>query len=109
MITKFALFALLNYGICNIAIYGTIFEGWRNFWEKLSPNFFGKLMNCMICLPFWTGLILSFLFFGQYSTDFYNMNGWWTIFFDGCITSGSVWLIHNIQYAIERTNNSEFK
>jgi hypothetical protein len=38
-------FLLLSYGITNIAVYGTIFEGWRKFWNKTNPSFFGNFFG----------------------------------------------------------------
>ena len=53
-------FLLLSYGITNIAIFGSIFESWRNFCKKISPSFFGKLFSCPMCLSTWVGFTLSY-------------------------------------------------
>jgi hypothetical protein len=99
-------FLLLAYGITNIAVYGSIFKGWRTFWEKHEPKFFGKLFTCPLCFSTWVGFILSTVFamFGYptpmsiYGVTFLPL----MIFLDGCITSGGVWLIHTVQEFFER-------
>lgn len=99
-------FILLAYGITNIAVYGSIFKGWRDFWNKVNPGFFGSLFSCPLCLSTWVGFILSFVFsqFGyqtpmlSYGISFLPL----TIFLDGCLTSGCVWIIHTIQECLER-------
>ena len=106
-------FLLLAYGITNIAVFGSIFDWWRNFWDKLSPSFFGKLFSCPLCLSTWVGFILSFTFItlgyqtpmSSYGID----NLWFSVFLDGCLTSAGVWLIHTLQEFFERafTNTEE--
>jgi hypothetical protein len=99
-------FLLLSYGITNIAVFGSIFEGWRNFWKKVSPSFFGKLFTCPLCLSTWVGFTLSYtlLTFGfqtpmfDYGIDVVPL----AVFLDGCLTSGGVWLIHTVQEFFER-------
>jgi hypothetical protein len=107
------LFILVAYGISNIVIYGSIFEPFREFWNDMSPNFFGKLFGCMLCFPTWVGLLLSL---GAHLTGFTQFSPFASygltlaplaIFLDGCLASGSVWLIHTIQESIERSGNYE--
>ena len=107
------LFILVTYGISNIIIYGSIFEGFREFWNDISPGFFGKLLGCMLCLPTWVGIFLSL---GSHLLDFTQFSPFASygltmaplaIFLDGCLASGCVWLIHTVQSAIERSGNYE--
>ncbi len=101
-----ATFLLLSYGITNIAVFGSMFEGWRSFWKKLNPSFFGKLFSCPLCLSTWVGFILSFVFstlgyqtpMFLYGVDYLPL----MIFLDGCLTSGGVWFIHTLQEFLER-------
>lgn len=102
------LFILTCYGISNIIIFGSIFQSFRNFWEKKSPNFFGKLFNCMICLPTYIGFFISI---GAHVTGMLQFSPFASmgldlpfiaIFLDGCLASGSVWLIHTLQEYFER-------
>jgi ABC-type polysaccharide/polyol phosphate export permease len=100
------IYSLLAYGITNIMVFGSIFKEWRDFWEYFSPNFFGKLFGCPMCLSTWVGFFLSILFHNLGSTTpmlEYGMEfGFWSVLFDGVFTSGVVWLLHTIQEAFER-------
>tara|TARA_R110002020_G_scaffold417490_1_gene626659 strand:+ start:291 stop:623 length:333 start_codon:yes stop_codon:yes gene_type:complete len=100
---EFLIFMFLNYGIANIVVHGSIFNGFRRFWKDVSPSFFGTLFSCMICLPTWTGFITSYLF--QY-LGYSNLspltsvgvdNIYLSTFLDGCLTSGVVFIIHVIE------------
>jgi len=110
---KLFIFIMIAYGFCNILIFGSIFKKWRDFLNTISPNFFGVLFSCFICLPFWAGFLGSWLIYSP-SIDYGIVNdslnlglftihkGLISVFLDGCLTSGSVWLIHTIQEGIER-------
>jgi hypothetical protein len=111
---KLLIFLLIAYGVSNIVVFSSIFAKWRNFWSNISPNFWGTLFSCMICFPTWVGFLGSALiwspvehyeivtnginFFGLFNIP----KGLISVFLDGCLTSGAVWLIHSIQEAIER-------
>ena len=103
---KSVMFLLLSYGITNIVVFGSIFEKFRLFWDKQSPNFFGPLFNCPMCSSTWFGFILSTIFsiLGYYTpfTEYGIENVFLRIFLDGCFTSGGVWLIHTIQEYFEQ-------
>lgn len=96
------IFLLVAYGISNIMVHSSIFEWWRILWVKLSPNFFGELFQCMICLPFWVGAFISIMFLSL-SSKYLNIDSMFlSAFIDGCLTSGGVWLIHTLQEKLER-------
>jgi hypothetical protein len=102
------LIILVSYGISNIIVFGSIFDGFRNFMDDLSPNFFGKLFSCMMCTPWWVGFFLSLgaqlSGYSQFS-PFYNYgleNIYLSIFLDACLISGTTWLIHNVQEYFEQ-------
>lgn len=108
------IFILVAYGASNIMVYGSIFEKFRRLMgtHKENPSFFGKLFGCMMCLPFWWGVLLSiFMYSPVLATGMVqdiNIFGLFTIndyvisvFFDGCLASSSVWLIHTMQEHFE--------
>jgi hypothetical protein len=103
---KTLIFILVSYGIVNIAVFGSIFEGWRNFWNRINPSFFGKLFSCPMCLSFYVGGILSYIFNNMgYSTPMTEYGVTYLpllLFLDACFTSGTIWIIHTIQEAFER-------
>lgn len=86
-----------------------IFEKVRSVANSLSSQL-GEMFSCMICYPTWNGIILSVisLVIGVYFTPFTLLfNGEHvilTVLFDGCLGSGSTWLIHNIEEYYERSN-----
>ena len=102
------LFLLTAYGITNIIVFGSIFEGMRNFFNKINPGFLGSLTSCPLCSSTWVGFILSYGLsllgytnltpFGSIGLD----NIYLRIFLDGCLTSGIVWLIHTLQEHFEK-------
>ncbi len=104
-------FLLLSYGITNIVVFGSIFKGWRDFWDRISPGFFGKLFSCPLCLSTWVGFILSFIFGSlgyQSPMSLYGVDKFWLmVFLDGCLTSGGVWIIHTVQECFERAFYSD--
>jgi len=107
------LFILISYGFSNIIVYGSIFQGGRYYLDKISPNFFGKLFSCMMCMPTWVGFLLSLTYFSPtlyYGLSDLNVLGLFTIpkeymsvFFDGVLASGTTWLIHTFQEMCERS------
>ncbi len=102
------LFVLLNYGVSNIIVHSSIFLGFREFFEKVSPNFFGVLFNCMICTPFWTGAFFTVLFkFVGSDLIPYDLGESvflviLSVFLNSCLSSGSVFVLHTIQERFER-------
>ena len=101
------IFILVSYGISNIVVHGSIFNGFRDFWNRVNPSFFGTLFSCMICTPFWTGSILSTIF---QMMGYDNMsplasqgvdNIYLSVFLDGCLASGTVFVIHVVEEYFE--------
>jgi len=110
--TNLFIFMLVAYGASNIMVFSTIFSKWRTFFKvgSTNPGFSGKLFGCMMCLPFWWGVILSLLMFSPaLSTGIQDIviKGFTFpkeilgTFFDGCLASGGVWFIHTIQEKLE--------
>lgn len=111
------IYCILTYGICNILVFGHlpwyIMDKIRDFAMEHNPNFFGKMLSCMMCSSWWVGSLLSILNWfllpdkgltpGNLLLDGCNL--WFiALFIDGFFTSGSVWLIHHIEEWFE--NNS---
>ena len=97
-------FTLISYGASNIMVFSSLFKKWREFWLRVSPNFFGELFTCMICLPFWWGVILSLIVFSPAITYLGVTSILLGVFLDGCLSSGIVWLLHTVQESIEKTD-----
>lgn len=104
------IFILICYGACNNMIYGSIFEGWRNFLAKFGVGGYSlhKLFTCFMCLGTWMGFAVSLLMchfdYGNKTpvgsmgiSDIYLMT-----FLNGLLSAGGVWILHTIQEAFER-------
>jgi hypothetical protein len=96
---------ILSYGLMNIMVYGSIFQGLRNFFmvwgnnKKLPLSFLGEfisgILSCPMCFSTWGGFILSLLIFSPTNVMF-NTPEWCSWFFDGILSSGAVWVINSI-------------
>jgi hypothetical protein len=104
------IFILICYGACNNLIYGSIFEGFRNFLSKFGTggNSIHKLFTCFMCLGTWMGFAISaILLFSGNSTPLNINNVWLSIFLHGLLSAGGVWLLHTLQEALERAFEKE--
>jgi hypothetical protein len=104
------IFLLICYGACNNLIYGSLFEGFRNYLGKFGTGGYSlyKLFTCFMCLGTWMGFVFSIIFayFGYAdltpigSIGITNM--YLLIFLNGLLSAGGVWLIHTFQESLER-------
>ena len=84
---------LTAYGMSNILVFGSIFENLRTWLIKKS-EFFGDLIQCMMCTSTWVGFFFSLVFFSP--TAELTVIPYTNWFFDGMFASGSVWAINAI-------------
>jgi hypothetical protein len=104
------IFILICYGACNNMIYGSVFEGWRNFLSLMGTGGYSihKLFTCFMCLGTWMGFAVSgiMLYFGYGKLTPMGslgiVNPYLIVFFNGLISAAGVWLIHTVQEAFER-------
>jgi hypothetical protein len=101
------IWVFLSYGITNIIVFGSIFESLRGIIKKINPNFFGVLFSCPMCMSFWVGVFLSLTFISPitlyFNTDDIIINNqYYLTFLDACLSSGIVWIIHNIEEWFEK-------
>ena len=101
------LFILITYGFSNIVVYGSIFDGFREFWKKLNPSFFGTLFSCMVCLTFFSPT----LYYGLGDLNIFGLfeisKEVSSVFWDGVLASGTTWLLHTGQEMMERAFQEE--
>jgi hypothetical protein len=101
------------YGFSNMMVFGSgpfkIFERIREGSSNINSHF-GTLFACMMCFPANVGLfssIIDWFFLGAIAITPFNIllsgtNLWWlAILGDCCLTSGAVWIIHNIESFFE--------
>ena len=104
------IFILICYGACNNMIYGSVFEGWRNFLVNFGTGGYSlyKLFTCFMCLGTWMGFVVSLL---MYHFDYGHKtpvgsigitNIYLMTFLNGLLSAAGVWLTHTIQEALER-------
>lgn len=99
------IWAMVAYGMTNILVYGSIFNGFRNKihkWgnNKSTPfNFLGKfisdLISCVLCTSTWIGFFLSMAYFSP-NLEIIRLNKFLSVFFDGMLSAGLVWAINAI-------------
>jgi hypothetical protein len=97
---------LVGYGMTTILVYGSIFNGLRNFIHLAGSDsgfsltrpvfkFISDLIQCMLCTGTWVGFFLSLTFFSP-THNFIGLNEYISVFFDGMFSAGSVWAINAI-------------
>jgi hypothetical protein len=116
--TQLLLWMIMAYGISNILVYGSIFNGPRNFINKWGSNptapfqefgeFLSKMLACMMCCSVWIGFFYGIFLYSPVHEllGVTNMVSW---FFDGMLASGSVWAINAIVEWFEENRPSNRK
>ena len=115
--TQLVLWMIMAYGLSNIVVYGSIFNGPRNFINKWGDSkyplngfgkFLSKMISCMMCFGFHCGWFLSILVYSPVH-EILGVNTFASWFFDGMLASGSVWAINAIIEWFEENRPSNRK
>jgi|688.fasta_scaffold551651_2 hypothetical protein len=118
--TSLVIFMLAAYGMTTILVYGSIFNGLRNWihknaqpnigWVLLTPmfSFVSDLIKCMLCTSTWVGFFLSLTMFSPVH-NIIGLNEYFSVFFDGMLSAGSVWAINAIVEWFEENRLSNQK
>lgn len=102
--TQLMLWMVMTYGISNIVVYGSIFNGPRETIRKWSEGYypfkdFGmfikNMTSCMMCFGFHCGWFLSISVYSPVH-ELLGTNLLVSWFFDGAFSSGAVWAINAI-------------
>lgn len=96
------LFMIACYGITVIVTEGSIFDKFRDYMEKISPNFFGQLFTCPLCFGTWVGFILTIILSVFNEPNLFVDNLYLNVFLGGVISAGSVWLLHNVEVYLKK-------
>ena len=95
---------IVSYGLMNIMVYSSIFQGLRNsvkeWGESNHPyNFIGEfisgILTCPMCFSFHGGWFLSLVLFSPIH-ELFQIPTWYSWFFDAILSSGAVWGINSI-------------
>ena len=99
------LWMIMAYGISNILVYGSIFNGPRNFINKWGLDehapfqsfgaFLSKMLACMMCCSVWVGFFYGIFLYSPVH-ELLGVRSDVSWFFDGMLSSGSVWAINSI-------------
>lgn len=105
MITQLLLWMVMAYGMTNIIVYGSIFNGPRNFINKMADNpntpfggffiFVSNMIKCMMCASTWIGFFYGIFLYSPVH-EILGVTPFASWFFDGMLASGSVWAINSI-------------
>ena len=91
------------YGMTSILVWGSIFEGVREF-IKSKSKFFGDLISCTLCTSTWVGFFMSIVL-GGLASKMFTVNPVIGFFFDGMFTAGTVWAINSTVEFFEENRN----
>jgi hypothetical protein len=117
MITQLILWMIMSYGMTNIIVYGSIFNGPRNAINQLAADeyttlngfwvFVSEMIKCMMCASTWIGFFFGIFLYSPVH-EILGISSWVSWFFDGMLSSGSVWAINAIIEWFEenRPNNN---
>jgi MFS family permease len=94
---KLMMWLFISYGFSNIVVYGSIFTKPRDWITKRS-EWWGKLINCMMCFPFYVGVLMS-LVLGGLTNKFFPCPWYVCLFFDAVLTSG---LVYSFNVLVEK-------
>lgn len=91
---------LTIYGMSNILVYGAVLNGFRDTIEKWGENnrffrFIREMLKCMMCTPTWIGFFAGILLYSPVH-EFMNVSNAYSWFLDGCLASGTTWIINSI-------------
>ena len=98
------IWVLMAYGLSNILVYGSIFQGLRNGLKNLgnSPwvfrgvgKFFSDLLSCMMCTSTWVGFFFGVVLYSP-TNVYFGCDNHVSWFFDGLLASGCVWAVNSI-------------
>jgi hypothetical protein len=112
------IWVLAAYGMSNILVYGSIFQGMRDSFRKIGDskipvigdlfNFISDLLSCMMCTSTWVGFFMSLVSYSPWC-EIVGLNQYLSIFFDGMLASGAVWVINAIVEWFEENRMSNQK
>ena len=109
---------LASYGMTTILVYGSIFNGLRNWIHKWGNSdnyafkglgkFFSGLISCVLCTSTWVGFFFSLTLFSPWH-EMIGLNQYISIFFDGMLSAGAVWAVNGVIEWFEenRPNNNQ--
>lgn len=109
---------MVAYGMTNILVYGSIFNGLRDKIHRWGENessltqplgtFLSGLIGCVLCMSTWVGFFLSMCYFSP-NIELIGLNKILSVFFDGMLSAGFVWAINAVIEWFEENRPSNDK
>ena len=102
--TQLLLWMIIAYGMTNIVVYWSIFNGPRELIRKWAESnlpfnstgtFIKNMTSCPMCFGTWFGFFFGFFSYSPVHI-LLGMDVYYSWFFDGMFASGSVWMTHSI-------------
>ena len=115
--TQLLVWSLMAYGITNIVVYGSIFNGPREIIRKWSEGsypfsefgtFIKNMTECPMCFGTWFGFFAGIFLYSPVH-EMLGVSRYASWFFDGMLASGSVWAINAIVEWFEENRPSNRK
>jgi len=95
-LTNFIIWSLATFGAANIIVYSTMFKPVRE--RLVGVPFFGKLINCILCMGFWVGVFWGLTIWSPSEYFILKQSVPFQLFFDmlfnGSLGSCVSWLIY---------------
>ena len=103
--TQLLLWFIMSYGLMNIMVYGSIFQGLRDGIRKWGEedhlplhqvgNFISGILTCPMCFSTWGGFFLGWFVYSPVQ-ELLGVSPLVSWFFDGILSSGAVWAINAV-------------
>lgn len=108
MLTNFIIWSLICYSITNVITQSSLFDPIRKYIEQKNKHI-GKLFKCPMCMGFWIGILLSFIWFSPSNLIDFNMSNIPYCILDGFLSSAISWLLfcHSTGYCLLRPEQVE--
>ncbi len=102
---NFLIYILIGWGITDILVNGSIFNGIRNYFLVKSPAI-GKLFSCIQCSGFWVGILMGCLFYSDLIFSPFEKSHFLSdILISGALISGSCVIINSIVFSLYSRGN----
>ena len=102
---NFLIYILIGWGITDILVNGSIFNGVRNYFLVKSPAI-GKLFSCVQCSGFWVGILMGILFYSNLIFSPFDKAYFLSdVIASGALISGSCVIINSLVFSMYSRGN----
>jgi len=95
LLSQIIVWLIIVYGITQIIVDSTLFEGIKNFLSVLPiVKIISQLMNCFLCASVWVSFLVSYFVWSPTNT-FFSFE--YQFFLDGMFGSCVLWFIRAVE------------